>query len=225
MHPNRKAYNWLVYRHIDKSLSEHSGLIRGSAFDLGCGELPYRQWLMKYCDTYIGIDWSSTFHILKANVVADLNEPLPIKDGIADTVFSMDVIEHLRNPAHCLRESHRILKQGGSLLLRVPWQWWVHEAPFDYFRYTPYGLRHLLEQSGFIEIKIEPQGGFFTMMALKLNYFSLRLIRGPKIARWILSCILGIGWYLGQKIAPHLDRLDRDWSLETIGYFVTARKP
>ena len=62
------------------------------------------------------------------------------------------------------------------------------------------------------------------MLALKLNYFSLRLIRGPKPVRMLVRGVLGIPWYVGQKLAPWLDRLDGNWALETTGYFVTARK-
>jgi hypothetical protein len=36
--------------------------------------------------------------------------------------------------------------------------------------------------------------------------------------------VFSIFWYLGQKSAPLLDKLDREWPLETSGYLVTARK-
>ena len=224
-HPNRQAHNWLVYRDIDKSLVSAQELIGGVLIDLGCGVMPYRTWLNERCDNYIGIDWSSTLHELKADIVADLNQALPVEKCVADTVLSMDVMEHLREPSQFLREANRILRSGGTLILRVPWQWWVHEVPFDYFRYTPYGLRYLLETAGFDNISVQPQGGFFTMIILKLNYFSLRLIRGPRLLRFFVRASLSLGWFLGQKAAPILDRLDRDFALETCGYFITARKP
>ena len=43
-----------------------------------------------------------------------------------------------------------------------------HQTPHDYFRYTSFGLRVLLERAGFREISIAPLGGMFTRMAYEL---------------------------------------------------------
>jgi hypothetical protein len=83
----------------------------------------------------------------------------------------------------------------------------------------------LFDQAGFVNIVVESQAGFFTTMILKWNYFTRRFIRGPKMLRWLVYGGLLPLWYLGQKLAPFLDRLDRDWALETSGYFATAKKP
>ncbi|QXP88118.1 methyltransferase domain-containing protein [Methylococcus capsulatus] len=198
---------------------------KGTLYDLGAGESPYKDFFLQHADDYIAVDWAGSYHAIRADIVADLNAHLPIESEVADAVVSLSVLEHLREPQTMLDEAFRILKPGGGLVLQVPWQWWIHEAPHDFFRYTPYGLEYLLKQAGFIDIQVEPQAGFFTMMVLKLNYFSLRLIRGPRPLRWMLRGIFGGMWYLGQKLAPSLDKLDRNWALEASGYFATARKP
>jgi hypothetical protein len=82
----------------------------------------------------------------------------------------------------------------------------------------------MFEKAGFIDIKVEPQSGFFTMLVLKMNYFSGRFIRGPKLLRGLIKAFLLPVWYTGQQIAPLLDRLDRKWTFETSGYYVTACK-
>jgi SAM-dependent methyltransferase len=150
---------------------------------------------------------------------------LPIESEVADTVVSRSAMEHLCEPLTMLNEACRILKSGGKIALQVPWQWWIHEAPYDFFRYTPYGLKYLFEKAGFVDVKVEPQAGFFTTMTLKTNYFSMRFIRGPRPLRWAIKACLMPMWHLGQKVAPILDKLDRDWALAASGYFVTARKP
>ena len=192
---------------------------------LELGESPYKQFFLEYVESYTAVDWSDGYPLAKVDIVADLCEKLPIRDGVADTIVSLSVLEHLREPQKFLSECHRILKPGAAIILQVPWQWWVHEAPNDFFRYTPYGLRYLFEGVGFTEIYIEPQSGFFTTIILKVNYFSLRLIRGPRVIRWILRGTFRVLWYVGQKVAPLLDRLDKDWELEAGGYFVRATKP
>lgn len=224
-HPNRQTHNWLAYQIGDRLLERHAPLLNGVLYDLGAGESPYRDFFLRYADQYVAVDWAGSLHDTKADIVADLNEPLPIEDRVADTLVCLSVLEHLREPGLMLGEACRILKPGGALLLQVPWQWWIHEAPYDFFRYTPYGLKYLLEHAGFVGIQVEPQAGFFTTVILKLNYFSLRFIIGPRPVRWLMRSLLGVFWYLGQSLAPWLDHLDRKWELEAPGYFVTAKRP
>ena len=110
------------------------------------------------------------------------------------------------------------------MILQVPWQWWIHEAPHDYFRYTPYGLKYMFEKAGFVDVEVEPQSGFFTTSIVKMNYFSARFIRGPRPLRWLIKAILVPFWTIGQVLAPYLDKLDRNWAAEAQGYFVLAKK-
>lgn len=198
---------------------------KGVLYDLGCGESPYREFFLQHAQQYVGVDWAGSQHQTKADIAADLNIPLPIGAEVADTVISLSVMEHLCEPQVMLNEAFRILKPEGGIVLQVPWQWWIHEAPYDFFRYTPYGLKYLFEKAGFVNIVVEPQAGFFSTAILKLNYFTSRFIRGPRLLRWLLKAGLLPFWYLGQKVAPLLDKLDCNWALETSGYYVTARKP
>ncbi len=224
-HPNRGLHNWLLYDTMDSFFEKHSGLIKGSAVDLGAGSSPYKSYFLTLADHYLSVDWSDSYHEVDIDIIADLNKPLPLEQERADVVISLSVLEHLHSPQVMLSESHRILRSSGAIILQVPWQWWIHEAPHDYYRYTPQRLKTLLEEAGFIEVTVEPQAGLFTTLTLKLNYFSLRFVRGPGLMRKCARAVLSILWYIGQKTAPLLDRLDSNWSLETMGYFITARKP
>lgn len=223
-HSNRKLHNWLVYNIGDKFISKYSKYYNGRLVDLGCGEAPYKDYFLQYVDSYTGVDWTKTLHNSKADIVSNLNEKIDLQDKFADTIISLSVMEHLCEPQVFLNESFRILKNDGVMILQVPWQWWIHEAPYDYFRYTPYGLKYLFEKAGFKNIEIEAQSGFFTMGILKMNYFTLRFIRGPRLLRLIIKAILIPLWTIGQVLAPYLDKLDRNWSLEASGYYVVAGK-
>lgn len=217
--------NWLALSINNKTTKYYcEKLIRGKVYDLGCGERPYEEDILKVADKYIGVDWTGTLHNLKADIVSDLNKPLPIDSEIADTVTSFQVMEHLCEPQTMLNEAYRILKKDGYIVLTVPFQWWVHEAPYDYFRYTPYGLKYMFEKAGFTDIQVTPSTGFFTMWILKMNYFSARFIRGPRPLRWIIKAILVPFWTIGQVLAPYLDKIDRNWAAEAQGYVVLARK-
>jgi SAM-dependent methyltransferase len=222
-HSNRVLYNWLIYDINHQFLRRFSNHFAGHLYDLGCGEMPYRSWLLKYADSYTGVDWASTLHELKADIVADLNEALPIDDQVADSIISLSLMEHLREPQIFLNEAHRILKPGGVMILQVPFMWGVHEAPYDYFRYTRYGLKYLFEKAGFSAIEVHPQTGFWTMWTLKFNYQSARLIGGPWLMRRLATLLLHLIWAIDQRVAPWLDK---HWKCEeeTAGYFVVAKK-
>ncbi|MDZ7662809.1 methyltransferase domain-containing protein [Thiohalophilus sp.] len=207
-------------------MEKHSHLYRGVLYDLGCGETPYKDFFLQYADKYVGVDWSSSYHNTNTDVSANLNEPLPIEPNVADTIVSLSVLEHLCEPQTMLNEAYRILKPGGNIIIQVPWQWQIHEAPYDFFRYTPYGLRYLLEKSGFTDIAIYPQTGYFTTSVMKFNYFTKRcFIRGPKWLRRVMYGVLWPFWQIDQYIAPLLDKIDRNWSLESQGYYVLSKKP
>ncbi len=222
-HRNRRPYNFLIYDIIDKNIIDYKNKIHGVVYDLGCGEMPYKNYLLKHCNKYIGVDWGNTPHELRADLITDLNEKLPIPSGSADTVICLSVIEHLREPQVMLGEVYRILNPGGAILLQVPFMWWVHEAPYDFYRFTRYGLEHIFNKAGFKNVKIQSQGGYWVMSTLKLNYQLIRLIRGPWLIRKVVSFFLNVFWAIDQRIAPILDK---HWSSEneTVGYFVVAEK-
>ena len=213
-----------MYKYYDQFLKKYASHYSGTVYDLGCGEAPYKDFFLESVEQYVGVDWAGSIHNTNADIAADLNKPLPIASDVADTVISLSVLEHLCEPQTMVNEAHRILKHDGLLVLQVPWQWWIHEAPYDYFRYTPYGLKYICEKAGFVDVCVEPISGFFSMFILKFNYFSLRFIRGPKWLRWCIKFFLIPLWYLGQWAAPVLDKLDRNWQLEAVGYNVTAKK-
>lgn len=222
-HSNRSPHNWLIYDVSDAWLTRFTDQYKGHLYDLGCGEMPYKSWLLNYADQYTGVDWDSTLHELKADILADLNEPLPIESEVADTVISLSVMEHLREPQVFLREAHRILKPRGAMILQVPFMWWVHEAPYDYYRYTRFGLQYLFEKAGFVDVQVYPSTGFWTMWTLKFNYQTARLVRGAWLIRKVVGLILRGVWAIDQRIAPWIDKHWKGES-ETAGYFVVAKK-
>jgi SAM-dependent methyltransferase len=191
---------------------------------LGCGVRSYEPFFLNFAESYVGIDWGASVHDTKADIFADLNKPLPVEDYVADTVVCLSVLEHLSEPQTLLNEAHRIMKPGAVMILQVPWQWRLHEEPYDFFRYTPYGLKYMFEKAGFKDIEIEATSGFFSMWVLKYNYFTLRLITGPRLLRGIKKVFFQPQWYIGQKLAPFFDKLDKYWLSETQGYYVIAKK-
>lgn len=226
-HPNKSVKNYLIYNMGDYFLKKFENFYKGTLVDLGCGETPYKEYFLQFVDRYIGVDWASSYHNLKAEVISNLNEKIDLDDEIADTAIAFSVLEHLYDPNKFLKETYQILKNGGYFIIQVPFMWWVHEAPYDYFRYTPYGLRYLLTNANFSYIEIYPMGGFFTMWFLKLNYFIERSIKGRLLKLGLgnlIDTLITHFYNFTQTLSPILDLLDDNKELDTFGYFVVCRK-
>ena len=216
---NKFSYNWLAHEINNKSIERHLDDIEGIVIDLGCGTSPFREDILKYASKYIGIDWTESNHELPhVSILANLSQYLPLRENSADTVVSFQVLEHLPEPKIFLTECFRILKSGGRLIITIPFNWHVHEAPNDYYRYTRFGLEYLLNYNGYSDILIEENTGFWQMWILKFNYHTSKLAKG--FTRFIFIPL----WYFGQMLAPKLDYIDKH-PQETASYTVVAIKP
>ena len=68
--------------------------------------------------------WASLYPIsVKRNMNCLGNYPykaLPFDDKSFDYVYGLSVLEHLLNPCQFLRETHRVLNEGGTLVILTP---------------------------------------------------------------------------------------------------------
>lgn len=212
------SFKWLTALTSNRGMRERQELYRGVVVDLGCGEAPYKEDMLRTADRYIGVDWGNSFHDLSnIDVQADLNRPLPLADNLADVIHSESVMEHLIEPLSFLRQCERILKPGGLLIILVPFQWQVHEAPYDYFRYTEFGLRALAEKAGFEKISVTPKGGFWTVVGMKTCYFLKQ-----SMPKWLTPLLVPV-WFSIQSLILLLEPL-APAAEEAAGYVMTARK-
>lgn len=132
----------------------------GDLADVGCGYVPMYEMYKKLTKSQTCIDWANTLHKNEyLDIECDLNQPLNIINDKFDTIILSDVLEHIREPELLLQELFRITRPNGILILGVPFYYWIHEVPFDYFRYTKYALKSLLEDAGYTLIEINATGG------------------------------------------------------------------
>ena len=220
---SRLSHNWLIKKAVNDKVRARLVDLSGCVLDLGCGTRPFEKDILRHASVYIGLDWANTLHGTHADIISDLNKPLPLGDEVVDHIVSFEVMEHLAEPRLMLAEAFRVLRKGGQLTLSVPFQWWVHEAPWDYYRFTRYGLQYVLNQAGFRDVAVMPTTGFWSMWLLKLNYKTTRLIRGPWLVQMLIRAMLLPFWWFNQHVASWIDRAWPDES-ETAGYFVTAAK-
>lgn len=122
--------------------------LNGNVLDIGCGQKPYEH--LCYSTHYIGLELDTPKNraAKKADYFYD-GMMMPFTDQSFDSLISNQVFEHVFNPNDFLKEANRVLKIDGNFLITVPFVWDEHEQPYDYARYSSFGLKHILSQNGF----------------------------------------------------------------------------
>jgi len=188
--------------------------------DAGAGEGRYAACFTR--QRYCGVDLAvgdRAWDYSRLDAVADLTR-LPFASGCFDAAINVVTLEHVRAPECALREMTRTLAPSAPLLAIVPHEWEVHQAPHDYFRFTRYGMASLLERAGLVDIRIQPVGGYFRLLARRLLN-GLQFFSGG--VRWVGFLPAALLLVPPALVIPCLDALDRDRHF-TLGYICTARK-
>lgn len=108
----------------------------GRILDLACGNSPFQSELIER----IGCDYVPGNGV---DVIADAHS-LPFKSSSFDTLICLEALEHFHSPAQSVKEISRVLRSEGTLIMTIPFCYPVHEAPYDFQRFTAYGLKKLI---------------------------------------------------------------------------------
>jgi len=197
-----------------KSLNKN---LKGAVLDAGAGRLFYKKMLESKGSLYISIDAEKTHHQL--GCVCDL-QSIPFKDASFDTIFCAFVLEHLPEPQKSLEELSRAAKKGATIILIAPHLAYLHNEPYDYFRYTRHGLKILLEAAGF-EIRVTRElGGLFSF----IGYIAATVILSLTYGIPVVWQVAFHGNKILQKMLMCLDNLTKLYEITPLNYIVIARK-
>ncbi len=145
---------FFVRKGLLNGIKKYSNQLKGKLLDFGCGSKPYKD--LFSVDKYIGIDVRSAGHSHETEEI-DIyydGKSLPFKDEVFDSVFCSEVFEHIFNLDETLIELKRVMKKDGRALFTVPFVWDEHEIPFDFGRYSSFGIKYVLEKNGFLVIDL-----------------------------------------------------------------------
>lgn len=95
--------------------------------DLGCGRGDFTKAFQSVGLLVQALDKekssADTLDGIEVSYVDFENDRFPFEDETFDIVFSKSVIEHINNPENFIKESRRVLKKGGKIIIMVPdWQ-------------------------------------------------------------------------------------------------------
>lgn len=227
--------SFLATSRLLRELSARREYAHGTLLDIGCGAKPYAPLFRSRVARYIGVDMPMAPHGRMTIDAFSSSLDLPFQAAAFDFVLCTEVIEHVPDPGRAFSEIARVLKPGGHALVSTPFMYRVHEAPYDFFRYTPFAYRSLAAAAGLEVVELAPRGGYPTVFADLItkglsvavgavNSLLPRSVRAKRHliyrrpVRWTFFAFQRLAW-----AALAGERLKGD--VYTLGYVAVLRKP
>ena len=165
--PVKGQSNWraLNYYETEAFFSDYSRT--NCVLDLGSGPSTNIEILKKFQDL-IMLDFVQFSGV---DIVCDFTKALPLQDNSIDLVLCSNVFEHMNRPRALMQEIQRALRPGGRVILTIPFVIKEHQAPYDFFRYTKYGIKEISRDSGLNIVEIKGIGGQLNIIATQLSLF------------------------------------------------------
>jgi SAM-dependent methyltransferase len=202
---------------LDRFIVAHAS--DGRTLDLGAQTGPYAA----YFPRRVSLDLQPARGV---HVVGDA-QALGLLDATFDVVLCTEMLEHTREPQRAVDEMRRVLKPGGLLLLTTRFLFPIHDAPHDYFRFTKYGLRHLLRGFEVLELREETTAvGALAVLIQRLGMQAETLRWTPLRAGWLLAAraVFPLSFLITREFGDSR-RQTPETGIMTSGYHVACRKP
>lgn len=195
---------------LQKNIAYFSKNFSGNILDVGCGTKPYRK--LFNVEKYIGLEYDTPTnreHNKDADCFYD-GENFPFENSSFDGVVSFQVLEHVRDHQGFMKEINRILKDGGLFLFSAPLVWDEHEQPYDYFRFTSFGIMSLAEKHGFEIVKnIKSVNDISIIFQLINDYIFKKTIgKGKRLNKIIVNLLTTPFNIMGLVLAEILPKND-----------------
>jgi SAM-dependent methyltransferase len=102
-----------------------------------------------------------TNDFLQSDIVKDFGHPIVDVTKMKfinefDAIMCLNVLEHVYEYQRAVQNLYRALKQGGTLVIAVPYAYPLHDEPGDYWRFSEHALRKIL--SDFKNVDISYKG-------------------------------------------------------------------
>lgn len=170
------SFNYHNVRHIVSFLSiaiqNHLSTNSNIVVDIGAGRSPYYFLFSAKSFRYIAIDHPESLPRKETRPIeqlAGVAEDIPLSNDSVDVVLCNQVFEHVEDPIKVASEIFRILKPGGIFLGSAPSVSPIHLEPHDYWRFTEFGMKKLLNKVGFEDVYVEGNGGVHKCAAFMLS--------------------------------------------------------
>jgi SAM-dependent methyltransferase len=150
---------------------------------------------------------------------------LPFADKSFPRMVCFEVLEHCKDPQKVINEFHRILCDGDQLILTTRFIFPIHDAPHNYFRYTPYGLVHLMQN--FAKMDIQAEAATVETMGILLQRLAYQCDWRFPFSKIILQLLARLSFILQVNVKAEYGDISKAYPVESItasGYYVVASK-
>ena len=233
LRPDPRDIECLVHEDLRDVILFLCQSIKGRLLDYGCGGSPYASLLPQF-SPYVRADISPGEGI---DLVTDSRGLLPDQPTASyDVVFSTQVLEHVPEPAKYLAEAFRLVRPGGSLVLTTHGFFPEHGCPDDYYRWTGYGLKRVVEDAGFV---VEENYKYTTALRAAIYWLHIVIFGNLYLPhdKWQTFLRRVRRFSINYFLSPPLNRWGRtakdyalvsnhlNWGSLYIGVALRARKP
>jgi len=87
----------------------------------------------------------------KPDYICSIEKMDIFEDASVDVFFVMEVLQYV-NPFNAVKEVEKKLKPGGIIIGSSPFVFPIHDEPYDFYRYTKYGLMNLFQNFEKVEL-------------------------------------------------------------------------
>lgn len=150
--------------------------------DVSAGQMKYKPFYdhahYLAMDAAIGdVNWDYS----RLDIIGDAMH-LPIRASCIDTVLNFVSLEHYPDPNRFFFEVSRVLKPGGRLYLFAPCVYLEHQQPYDFSRFTRFGLQNMCVQNGLDVVSLTPSNSilYSAITLLKWARDDVAKIRGQE---------------------------------------------
>lgn len=167
-------------------LVEKAKIVEGRFLDFGCGSMQYKSIFVEKgkVEKYEGLDVESAndFGLHADNITYYDGVNVPFEDETFDAVMAVEVFEHVEHLDDVLAGIYRVMKRNGILIATMPMTYPLHMSPYDYRRFTKYGLEAYLMNLGFTKIEIQPSTTMkSTIRRMKMIQWEAKT---PRLLEW-----------------------------------------
>ena len=209
---------YFARRGLDRAIHRHAAGLHGELLDVGCGTKPYEGYFN--ATRYVGLEVEGS-----ENSEAEFHYDggrFPFEDESFDAVVCNQVLEHVFDADAFLAEGARVLRPEGRLLLTIPFVWDEHEQPWDFARYSSFGLEHLIRKQNLIIEQHEKINDDISVVFQLLNAYLYKItLRLPSFLRFGLTITLMAAINVVGVVARFLLPKNPDLFLDQI---IVARK-
>ena len=193
-------------------------IFKGHTIDIGGGKNNNYYHLIKFEGLLDSLNIDLKY---EPTIIGDLNKDLQIESETYDNFICLNTFEHILNDDNAIKESFRILKNGGNFVIAVPFLYRIHASPYDFNRRTPFWWQMKFKELNLdiSEITIEP----LVWDNLATAYFTWHSLNGGILGRMIMFRSMIRDRKIKNERLPRTD-INLDLTNFSLGFVIKGNK-